>query len=108
MGNTDTTEPPIRKPRPQQTQIPGTERVVIQAIEAAALAYRDVRDERMELTKIEVAKRAALIDVMEQYETEIYKFVDGENEECTVEITTKRKVKVRKAGSKAPEDSEDA
>jgi hypothetical protein len=99
---------PRRKGRAQQTQIPGTERTVIRAIEEAAEEYRAARDERMELTKVEVAKRAALLDVMAKHETTLYVFLDSENEEITVEIKTKSKVKVRKAGSKSSDDDEDA
>ncbi len=49
---------------PKQLPIPGTERKTPPAIEKAVLAYREARDERMELTKVEQAAYAKLVTVL--------------------------------------------
>ncbi|MBA2718913.1 MAG: hypothetical protein H0U52_06700 [Chloroflexi bacterium] len=94
-----------RSKRAEQTQIPGTERVCIAEVERAAIDYRSIRDERMDLTKKETSLRDALLAVMGGHGLEIYKYVDGENEEITVEVKTKSKVRVRKSdGASGDED----
>lgn len=89
-----------RGSRAQQTQIPGTERQYIAEVEAAANAYRNARDERMELTKLEVVRRDELIRVMGEHKLDVYKYDDDEGVELTVKLDTKTKVKVRRADSK--------
>lgn len=66
-----TTTQENRMSRPEQTEIPGEgfERKVIADIETAANAYRNARDERMEMTKLEVVRRDELIAVMQQHAT---------------------------------------
>ena len=105
--NTNEVTPIQRAHAPRsQTTIPGTERKHIPEVEAAALEYRNARDHRMELTKIEVAKKAALIAVLQKFGITVYKFDDDENEEVTVELREKTSVKVRKSSS-AADDGED-
>lgn len=104
---TDTTEPttPRRRNRPEQMQIHGTERQFVPEVETAANAYRNIRDERMELTKLEVVRRDELIRVMTEHKLDVYKYDDDEGVELTIKLDTKTKVKVRRADSV---DSEDA
>lgn len=80
----------------KQQEIPGTERTAHDEVEAAANAYRDARDERMELTELETEKRDALIAAMRAAKLEIYKFTDGDGAEITVTLNEKTSVKVRK------------
>lgn len=87
--------------RQEQVQIPGTERKTIPAIEAAANAYRDARDTRMEHTKVEVAKKADLIRVMQEHKVALYKFDGPEGEELTAELKDETTVKVK---TKTPDE----
>lgn len=87
--------------RAEQTQIPGTERKTIPAVESAAKAYRAARDERMDKTKVEVAKRDILVGVMKENKIELYKFDGPDGEEISVELDVKEKVKVK---TKTPDE----
>lgn len=87
--------------RTEQTQIPGTERKVDPDIEQAAKVYRDAREERMGMTKVEVAKRDALVAVMRAKAVRVYKFDGPDGEELTVELDEKWKVKVK---TKTPDE----
>jgi hypothetical protein len=62
-----------RKKRPEQVDLPGTEDSAIKPLEDAAKAYARVRDERMELTKEESKRKAALIPLMHKYQKTTYK-----------------------------------
>ena len=84
----------------QQTQIPGTERKVHKDVRDAAETYREVRDERMELTEREVEAKADLMAAMKKHG--LQKYVD-EDAEIEAEIVPgEETVKVRKW--KAPKD----
>lgn len=89
----------------EQQEIPGTERKKIAAVERAANAYREVRDERMELTKKEVEKRTKLAEVMQENGITIYKFDGDDGEPLIVEIDTTTKVKVKKESSYEDEEN---
>jgi len=62
----------------------------IPSIEAAALRYVEVRDERMSLTEKEVEAHEVLLAAMKQAHVEHYRTMEGL--ECT--LSTKEKVKV--------------
>lgn len=98
--------PRIRKPRPEQTQIPGTERVCIAEVERAAIDYRSVRDERMALTKLETTARDRLLATMTEHDVTLYRYTDGENEDITVEVKTSSKVRVRKTDGASDDGDE--
>jgi folate-dependent phosphoribosylglycinamide formyltransferase PurN len=66
----------IRVPKESQSFIPGTDEERIPAIERAASAYADFRDQRIEAGEQEVKLKKKLIDVMKEYSLETYKF-DG-------------------------------
>lgn len=87
--------------RAEQTQIPGIERKTIPEVEQAAKIYRDARDARMAKTKDEVAKRDALVAVMQENKVKLYKFDGPDGEELTVELDEKWKVKVK---TKTPDE----
>ena len=57
----------------EQTEIPGTEEPKIPEVEHAAESYREIRDERMELTESEVTAKASLIAVMKAHKLTVYK-----------------------------------
>lgn len=84
----------------KQLQIEGTERKQHKDVTKAAEAYVDVRDNRMELTRQEVAARAVLIDKMKKHG--LTEYVDGDLE-VLFDSKTTEKVKVKRLG-----DSDDA
>lgn len=86
------------KKKPKQTSIPGTERKVNKAVRTAAENYVEVRDERMDLTKMEVAKRDLLIEVMKKFELTTYRDEDADLE-VTLDVTEKCRVKKLSSGS---------
>ncbi len=63
----------VRKARPEQVDLPGTEDSAIKPLEDAARAYARVRDERMELTAEEAKRKAALIPLMHKHQKTTYK-----------------------------------
>lgn len=82
-----------RRP-PKQLPIEGMEPARIEAIEKAAEAYADIRNERMELTETEVKRKQTLIDVMKKHQQKLYRFDDHEVELVPGEDSVKvRKVK---------------
>ena len=95
-----------------QTEIPGTERPSIDAIDDAACEYVAKRDERMTLTRDEKAAKAHLLAKMQEHEAEldrdkdgalIYSFYDGERElEARYRKSTDVAVRVKRV-----EDEED-
>lgn len=101
------TEKMPKQPKPapvkKQTEIPGTERKCVAAVEDAANALRAVRLERMELQKAEAEQVTELIDVMRKHDVKLYKF-EGEEDELVVELVDVTKVKVRKANTARSED----
>lgn len=62
----------------EQQEIPGTGALKIPEINRAAAAYEKARDERMALTKKEVAAKQKLIDVMLEHEKELPSNSDGD------------------------------
>lgn len=79
------------KRTPRQKRLPGTEDPEIEELEAAAEAYAEVRDERMELTKQEVSTQAELLKLMKKYDKKTYVH-DGYDLKLVAE---KEKVRVR-------------
>jgi hypothetical protein len=95
---------PKRARKGKQTQIPGTERNERNpAIESAAADYVEVRDERMALTKKEVAAREVLRAAMKQAGITIYE-CDGED--FTVELIPAQEEKVKVTRREADEDDD--
>jgi hypothetical protein len=66
----------IKVPKESQTYIDGTAEERIPAIERAASAYADFRDQRIEAGEQEVKLKQKLISVMKDHSLETYKF-DG-------------------------------
>jgi hypothetical protein len=87
----------------RQTEIPGTERLQHKDVDEAADEYAEIRDERMEWTKKEVAAKAKLTDLMKKYEIEEY-----ENDDLivTFEADVIEKVKVKRRGTETDEAAE--
>ena len=88
----------------RQLRIAGTERKTIADVEEAAEAYREVRDQRMALTKQAADKQAALVEAMKRHKLTEYKFDDDEGNELTVTFDVKEKAKVKKAKDDAELD----
>ena len=63
--------------RPVQTEIPGTERVKIEAIDTASEEYVNARDKRMSATVKEVATKKALSDLMHKHADDIGRTPEG-------------------------------
>lgn len=62
----------VKAPRPKQPDLPTMENRDIPEIEQAAEAYRDVRDERCELSKQEATAKQTLITVMKAHKRTVY------------------------------------
>jgi hypothetical protein len=78
-------------------QIPGTERPEHKAIDKAAAAYIEIRDERMALTEKEVDARAVLAAKMHEHGLTSYRYDD-----YLVQLETgDEKVKVKKVDGDA-------
>lgn len=85
--------PPARKPRPVQTQIPGTEDVRDPKLTQLATEYRDARDHRMQLWATEIDARDVLLAYMRETKVEVYRDTEAD---MIVSIEHGRdKVKVR-------------
>lgn len=88
-------------PKPEQIEIPGTERPKIKEIEKAAAKYVELRDQRMAVLKKECAAKESLIQVMNQFAGKIGR--DGEDnliyrfDDQVVTVSDKLQVKVRTA-----------
>ena len=93
----------MAKKKATARRLPGMETTAIKPIETAALEYENARDERMELTEVEVAAQAKLLKVMKQHKKTVYrrKLTDGSVLEVRIEVE-KEKAKVRH--KKAKED----
>lgn len=88
------------KTRAKQETIPGTGRQDRNPkIEKLASAYRDARDERMQLTEKEVAAKAELLNAMKDAGLEVYKCSDEEYD--VVVEPSEETVKVKRRFSKA-------
>ena len=90
--------------RKKQGTIPGTERTVHADITAAAEAYVEVRDERMEMTENEVEANAKLVAAMKKHD--LTEYID-EDAELKVTLPEKQvKAKVSKIKPKGGDDGE--
>lgn len=77
--------------RPEQQHLPGQEPKKIGPVHAAIEEYVEARDNRMELTKIEVEKKSVLLAAMKKAGIESYA-VDGHEATLDVEETVKAKL----------------
>lgn len=99
----------------EQTEIPGTERPRIPAIDRAAAKYETARDARMEATEEEVKQKEKLRDVLHEHEHELterdedsnpfYLYQDDGEWKMAVLERSEESVKVKKY--KAPKASKD-
>lgn len=90
-------------PRAKQKPIPGTERKVHKDITKAAETYVEVRDERMELTEVEVDRKAKLVKVMLKHDESEYIDEDAELKVTLTEGDMKCKVTKWKASTPDPD-----
>ena len=81
-----------KKPRPRDQRLPGTEDTVIQEIENAAESYAAARDERMELTKVEVERKSAIMATMKRHGKRHYKRDGIESDIVTESESVKVKI----------------
>ena len=92
-----------RKPKPPETpELPGTEGVVNERIDALARQYCEARDERMKALVFEVELKGKLIAAMKEEGLDTYKHKD-----ILVVLTTSTSIKVKAEGSEEPEEAED-
>jgi len=85
-------KPPAPAPRPHTQHLPGMEPVVVPAVHKAIEEYVVARDQRMELTKIEVQKKAILMEAMKQAGLPKYS-VDGHEAEIEVDEQVKARLR---------------
>ena len=88
------------KKKPRQASLPQMEDRAIAELQRGAIEYAEVRDERMTLTKDEVARKGTLLRLMKKHNKLSYAY-DG------VVITVvpgEETVKVRVRGKKADEE----
>jgi exoribonuclease R len=86
-------KPRPKKPKDKQGYLPEMEPPSIAEIDRAADAYRECRDERMQLTETETELSAALLAVMHKHNLKNYTYGDPPFVCNVVEL---EKVKVRK------------
>ena len=103
---TTDTRRPSNMSRKQQTEIPGTERPTIAAVEEAADEYRAIRDQRMELSKKEKTLQATLVATLKQYDLTSYVYEDSDGVERRVSIKATEKATVRKVKGDDEEDED--
>jgi hypothetical protein len=96
----------VMSPKRKQMQIPGTERKEVPEVEQAAEAYREVRDERAELSKREAQKKAELQAVMRAHKLKKYRYHDENGEELEVVFEDEPRVRLRKTGEAEAEIGE--
>jgi hypothetical protein len=90
----------LRKPH-----LPGMEDPVVSALDEAAIAYAELRDQRMALLKQEVSLKQRTLALMKKYRKTIYRH-DG----IEIDIVPAEEmvhVKVRKAATDEDEDADD-
>ena len=85
-------------------RLPGLEDSVIQPLEHAALAYADIRDQRMELSKQEVSLKGELLTLLKKHGKTHYQR-DGITVDLVTEEETVR-VRVHKPGKEEAEAEE--
>ena len=94
-------------PKKRQMQIPGTERKSVPEVEQAAESYREVRDERCELSKREKQKKLELLAVMKAHKVKKYKYDDENGEEIMVSLDDRDpEVNVKRTGEAETEIGE--
>lgn len=76
--------------KPKQTDLPGLEQREIEAIVQAAERYRETRDERMRLSKLEGEQKELLIEVMRKHNRTTYNYRG-----LFVSVTTEIGIKVK-------------
>jgi hypothetical protein len=84
-----------KRPRPRQQDLPGTEDRTIQALEEAAGAYADIRDQRIALNADEAKLKGTLLQLMKRHGKQVY-HRDG----ITIQIVQEEetvKVRIKKA-----------
>lgn len=96
---------------PKQTELPGTERSSIPAIEIAAEEYVKARDKRMKLTEQEVAAKTKLTEAMQAHEDQLDENPDGDkvyryDDECVVLQAGKVNVKVKRVHDETEDDDD--
>ena len=89
-----------RPAKAKQGHLPDMEPPTVKEIDRAADDYRDVRDQRMELTKQETAKQAVLLELMRKHGLTHYEYDD-----YVVDIVANSSEKV-KVKAKKVEDEE--
>ena len=89
------------KKRAKQADLPGMEQREIRALQDAAHEYAEVRDERQELTKREVALKTKLLSVMKENKLEKYRYQDVEIRVVHEEETIKVRIVKEKKGKDA-------
>jgi len=83
----------VRNRKPKQEHLPGQEpQAKIAAVHHAIEAYVEVRDQRMQLTEVEVQKRTLLGEIMKKHGLTKYA-VDGHIAEIEAEEKIKAKLK---------------
>lgn len=90
----------------KQTKIPGTERQKIKAIDKAAEAYVEVRDERMGLTKKEKEAKEKLLSLMKEHKLDSYTDEDASPPLIVTVEAKDETVKVKRASEDETEDDE--
>lgn len=114
MATKTTPKPKARKrdthaarPRRRQPALPGLETPKHPDVEAAAESFVGARDERMELTKAEVATRDRLIATMKAHDLAVYR-IEAEDGNLIVRLEEEAKVTVRKEREKKSKKGEAA
>jgi hypothetical protein len=90
---------------PRSQDLPGMEDRNLADLEEVAIEYAQLRDERMALTKQEVALKARTLALMQKYSRTTYRREGLEIERVTPDETVK--VRVLKAGYAGDEDETD-
>jgi hypothetical protein len=96
---------PTRRGRPRQADLPGTEDRKIRALEEAAEAYAEIRDERMQLNQREAELKSALLAQMKKLGKTVY-HRDGITITVVAEEETV-KVRVKKASDEDDDEDQD-
>lgn len=100
----------------EQTEIPGTERPKIQALERAAKSYEKARDTRMEATEEEVKQKGKLQAALHTHEADLterdkdgnpgYTYLDDDGvRKIAVLLRSEEDVKVSKYKAPKPDEA---
>lgn len=85
-----------KKKKARQKDLPGMENREIKELDDAALEYAEIRDERQDLTRKEVASKTALLGLMHKLKKSDYIAPGGAIEVHIIVEKEKVKVKIRK------------